>query len=870
MAGSLRFYPSHRSGVFSLVPGPALHDGRLSASVTLTMTNDLPPHESVSAVVPFDLMGPGDVQGLKPGAIVRMVPPPGTPDAEREKCVHVDFAAPDLPWRYTPQLPSGTGLRPWLVLVVGTATEVRLQPGGSVVLTGDVLSAHDLARSARWAHLQRDQDHPGVIVARLLCERPLQARTEYVAVVVPAFTELGQPAWSTASTTVRLTAFHSWRFSTGEDGDFPRLAAKLEPTEAPATLGRAPLTYRPLPGAPALDIRGALSPIGSSDATVPPIVASDLEALTTMPVDPRRPVVTLPRYGDCWADDLGAVAWCVAFRRDPRRRGVAGLGLWGGIAQQELLMDAAVAQAGALEVASQRIRHLAAGLATSRSLWQRRFPADPGRRLAVFGPSLRRMVTPTGGVREAIAGAQRPLSGALFSAAGRRVLRAGPARTRGVATAAIDPRVVMASANVPKPPPPRAAGQLPHGDHLAEAFGTRRIDDAIADGMRGRRISAPELERLVQRFDRSGYSGPLVQKLNVRMAAMVDRVRGGQSIPFFTMISILDPPTGRRHTADELDRRLNRLDDAGDVDDLFELGRVLQNGPVERPSVPVALEAVSNSIAQAIDPTVARPFVVDRVLSTIEGLDEQQPLAPPELCPDLDLPAWQFLRDQAPDWLLPGAGELVDHSVVAVETNPAFVDAYLVGLNTQTVGELRFRNLPIVTGCTPLRQFWARTNPATDSYDDDIVGIATWPPTSALGDVSHQTAAAASADLVVVFRTPLFRRFPRTLVYLTPAPLVAGQPDWAAAPQLDQRLLPSFQGILTPEMTFFGFDLDPADGNRHWVVLEEPPHGCRFFNTGPTTARAALMAGATDGAAFASAAFADPIRVMIRGEVLLP
>ena len=45
---------------------------------------------------------------------------------------------------------------------------------------------------------------------------------------------------------------------------------------------------------------------------------------------------------------------------------------------------------------------------------------------------------------------------------------------------------------------------------------------------------------------------------------------------------------------------------------------------------------------------------------------------------------------------------------------------------------------------------------------------------------------------------------------------------------------------------------------------------CLFFNTGPTPARVAQMAGATDGAAFASAAFADPIRVMIRGDVLIP
>jgi len=65
-------------------------------------------------VVQFDVMAPGDVQGLKPGAVVHMMPPPGTPDAETTKCVHVDLTATDLPWRYTPQLASGLQLRPWL------------------------------------------------------------------------------------------------------------------------------------------------------------------------------------------------------------------------------------------------------------------------------------------------------------------------------------------------------------------------------------------------------------------------------------------------------------------------------------------------------------------------------------------------------------------------------------------------------------------------------------------------------------------------------------------------------------------------------------------------------------------------------------
>lgn len=870
MPGTLRFYGWQRSGVYGLVSNPALHDGRLTAAVTLTLATEDPPQESVTRTVSFDVMGPGDAQALKHTAVVRMVPPPGTPDAEREKCVHVDLAAPDLPWRYTPQLAGGRVLRPWIVLVVGTEAEVQVQPGGDVVLTGGVLAAHDLTKAARWAHAQEDLDRPGQLVARLLCERPLEPRTAYVAAVVPAFTELGQPAWNPTTASVTLPALHTWRFSTGDDGDFPRLASRLRAGEAPAALGRAPLRYRPLPAQPQLATRGALAAIGGSDAAVPSAIAADVESLTTLPVDARRPVITLPNYGDGWVDDPSQTAWGRTFRRDPRHRGVAGLGLWSGIVNQEELADAAAAQAGALDVAAQRIRHLTAGLAAARSLWRRRLPTDGRRRLAVFGPSLRRMVTANSSVRDAIAGPGRPLAAALFSTAARRALRPGPARTRATPAATIDPRAVIGRANVPKPPPPRSPGRLTHADNLARNIGTRPIDDAVDDGLRTRRLSAPEVTRLVQRFDRTGYPAPLVQRFETQMRTMLDRARANQPISLLAMVTILDPPTGKRPTRDELGQLLDRLDAPGDLGDLLALGRIVENRPVTRPSTPVDLAAVSDSIAAAIDPTVPRPYLVDRVLSTIDGLDEAQPLAPPELCPDLDLPAWQFLRDQAPDWLLPGAGELTEHSVVAVETNPAFVDAYLVGLNTQTLGELRFRNIPIVTGCTPLRQFWARTNPATESYDDDLVGIHNWPATSDIGAASHQTPAAASADLVVVFRTPLFRRYPRTLVYLTPAKLTAGVPDWEAAPDLAQRVMPSFQGTITPDTTFFGFDLEPAAGARHWVVLEEPPHGYRFFNTGPTPTRAAQMTAAGDGAAFAAAAFADPVRVMIRGEALIP
>ena len=272
-------------------------------------------------------------------------------------------------------------------------------------------------------------------------------------------------------------------------------------------------------------------------------------------------------------------------------------------------------------------------------------------------------------------------------------------------------------------------------------------------------------------------------------------------------------------------------------------------------------------MAPAFDPTIARPTIVDRVLGGVidaVGAVDADPTPPVELTPDLDLPAWRFLRDDAPDWLLPGGGTLPDDTVVALTTNPAFVDAFLLGLNAQVVAELRFRNYPLIPGWTPVRTFWDRGNAGTAGGDDDIVDVDTWPSASAFGAASHQTPSASSADLVVLFNTALFREYPGTLVYLVPAARDgAGRLDWTTAPNIDARQFPSFQGRISPDRTFFGFDLDPALGAERWVVLEETVNGRRFFNA------ATKPSGALNGADLARATISPPRRVLIRGDILL-
>jgi hypothetical protein len=239
-------------------------------------------------------------------------------------------------------------------------------------------------------------------------------------------------------------------------------------------------------------------------------------------------------------------------------------------------------------------------------------------------------------------------------------------------------------------------------------------------------------------------------------------------------------------------------------------------------------------------------------------------LAAPDVAPELDIPLWGFLADNAPDWLLPGGGDIPPDRVLAVQTNPAFVEAVLIGANEQTLGELRWRNLPITSRWTPLRRFWQRINIDKGEVATDIRSVIAldtdlplWPDNTELGDVSHLSDPTHGASLVVVLHTELFRRYPSTIVYLTPNP--DGADVWGDVPNVDDpavdREYPSFSGTLTPELVFFGFGVPPAAGRDHWLVLEEPPPGYRF--------RHPAADASADGAVFGSTTFAPPVRVFL-------
>lgn len=838
-----RFLGWQRSSTFRMATGAAAQDPRLAGAVTVELDDGSGP---LTGVARFLFAGPGDVSGIAGDRIGQRYPHPGSLDAEQTKAAYVELLDPDLPWRYSPEPNPALGagrVRPWIVLVVGTPDEVRVT-GDRVTLVGRaVLDAHPLPASAQWAHVHDLGDRR---VARILCPRSLAGDGgEWIAVLVPAWQVIDvdgvqqrTDSWDEAVTQVTLPAYHSWGFRThAQPGDFATLAQALKPVSVEerrqlddSGFGRARVAVHGLPGK-AQTTSGALSTIpqpGADPIEGPPDaeVEQALEPLTF--VDPGPPwTLTAPRYDAPWhpgpvdgqefvwplsGEDVAPPGWRRQMRVEPRYRGAAGLGAWNAIAWQDRIADAAAAQAGAVALAATRIRHLVAGLQAGRSLWNRRMPADNVAKLAVLGPMLARVPAAGGGsVLDATRGRTPALRPALFSSAAQRLVRRRSAVRREAGDAADLAGLIRAANTCPDEP---------------------AVDDLDADA-----------QRQLQDED--------------RVAGLAERIWQN----FGGLLEGLD--LGEQGWA-SLEAAV------GDHEAIAEAAGLLARPSPDPWCRPLLLEEFASSVVGGVDPTVEWPVAAERVLSGFEGLREPL-LAEPEVAPELDIPLWSFLNDNSRDWMLAGAGDIPADRVMAVQTNPVFVDAYLIGANHQTLGELRWRNLPITTRWTPLRRFWQRIDPQADAVATDIrpvVSLATdteiWPEASLLGDPSHQTTTQ-NVSLVIVVHSPLFRRYPATLIYLVPND---GPPDpWTntpplATPQERPRHFPIFTGRMTPDMVFFGFDLPPQAITTHWVVLEEPPRGLRFDHPDEVVDEA--PPGPHDDAAqYAAKTFAEPVRVFL-------
>jgi hypothetical protein len=218
----------------------------------------------------FALLGPGDIIGINPHAVVRTEPLRWITNFEPNYLAFIEFYDEDFLWRYTPASADGARLRPWLALLVleetadeseFTRNEKRLPLPAVTVKKKEALPPH----AEQWAfghvHINQsyenasefeefllslhDLHHPNAdnVISRLVSPRKLLPNRAYRAFVVPAFetgrmaglglstenVEAQLPSWTAQSASVEFPYYYEWYFRTGENEDFESLVKLLEP-----------------------------------------------------------------------------------------------------------------------------------------------------------------------------------------------------------------------------------------------------------------------------------------------------------------------------------------------------------------------------------------------------------------------------------------------------------------------------------------------------------------------------------------------------------------------------------------------------------------------------------------------------------------
>jgi hypothetical protein len=300
------------------------------------------------------------------------------------------------------------------------------------------------------------------------------------------------------------------------------------------------------------------------------------------------------------------------------------------------------------------------------------------------------------------------------------------------------------------------------------------------------------------------------------------------------VLSALLPPGSPLGMPDSPDARAFRAAANAHLDYLLQRAFPPSSSP---PAPQIDLSDTRTQLLQRLDPAQTIPARVRASLSVAGaqplGLTAQTPGAPgsagPEgdpLAPIMDAPSfpqpmYEALRDLSQDHLFPGLEHVPANSITVLETNPAFVASFLVGLNAEMGRELLWRGYPTDQRGTYFRRFWEPASGAGQFPDVDP--ITTW------GQRTPGQVVRTGEQLVLLIRGDLLRRYPSSVVYAVKAVSLGGRLD--LSPAATDELHPLFRGTLTPDVTFLGFALkkDDAIADPGWFfVIQEQPTEPRF------------------------------------------
>jgi len=679
------------------------------------------------------------------------------------------------------------------------------------------------------------------------------------------------PAWD-ANTTApfQLPVYYYFRFQTGPDGDFASLAARIAPPASQPDAGKRIIDVSgPGFGAAAapgvtLQFEGALRAQGEPPTDWPAGAQTPYEAQLRNALAPAAaadPVVAPPVYGRTQSGkdlpkDHDAPVWLGDLNLDPRMRAAAGAGAQVVQRDQEALVASAWGQLGEIRKANQLLRQAQLARGASASMWRRHLGAvaADGAYLQVTGPVHSRVSLKLGPVtftlRGHVAASRLPVR--ALSAAMRKLTRPRGALGRQLSTGKppqlVDRLNLPASAGTwaltaagPVQPPrgmvalddvssniqvAKMASSIPA---TAPGWITIAESSTTVSSSGGTSVSSGGARTSIGTDTRTDTGTELRTDTGTDVRTGTDTgVGGATSVRLIDWNTDPDVPPLLKGTHPNLPAPLLFPTEAAALKRMAEdfravagpINQYLNTAPASPPDLPSlggspTLTAARTLLQARLDPerTITARFGARIPLGA--GPDPLQPL---RLAPQFPQPMYSALADLSPAWMLPGADKVPINAAVLLQTNPRFVEAFMVGLNEAMAGELLWRQFPVGRTATYFQNFWGEAAP-------DIPPIDSFDANGKLGD--HTADHATGGNLVLLIRADLFRRYPNTMVS-------AVQAKWGTdgkSRQLGEtRKWPLFRGVIGTDLNFFGFDIvdargvdSAADGpNAGWYfVLEE-------------------------------------------------
>ena len=265
------------------------------------------------------------------------------------------------------------------------------------------------------------------------------------------------------------------------------------------------------------------------------------------------------------------------------------------------------------------------------------------------------------------------------------------------------------------------------------------------------------------------------------------------------------------------------------------------------------LQTYSAGIITALQP---KRLILSRVLRSINlavfdpvtgthtkrELDKLKPIM---AYPKFDDPMFAELKALSQEYILPNIEKVPINSITLMETNQAFIEAFMAGLNHEMARELLWREYPTDQRGTYFRQFWDVSDNIQETDQEkkyDIKKMHSW--NNELGRHTPRviTNPSGSAYLVLLIRGELLKKYPNTQVYAQKAAYkdigTPAVPRALANPAVEGNVLvPVFMAELDPDIYLFGFDLDvdeakgdSSDASKPgwFFVLRERPGQIRF------------------------------------------